>query len=81
MRPSVIEPATFRAVAQHLNHCASAVPPWHIVIILSDKRRLPLLAPTRRHVSAAGQVGCINTKRSRQEVTNDVCHTQTRQST
>ena len=24
--PSVIEPATFRFVAQHLNHCATAVP-------------------------------------------------------
>ena len=26
MRPSGIEPATFRFVAQHLNHCATAVP-------------------------------------------------------
>ena len=25
--PSGIEPATFRFVAQHLNHCATAVPP------------------------------------------------------
>jgi len=24
-----IEPATFRFVAQHLNHCATAVPPIH----------------------------------------------------
>ena len=26
MIPSGIEPATFRFVAQHLNHCATAVP-------------------------------------------------------
>ena len=26
MTPTGIEPATFRFVAQHLNHCATAVP-------------------------------------------------------
>ena len=26
MTPAAIEPATFRFVAQHLNHCATAVP-------------------------------------------------------
>ena len=26
MTPGGIEPATFRIVAQHLNHCATAVP-------------------------------------------------------
>jgi hypothetical protein len=26
MTPSGIEPATFRFVAQHLNHCATAIP-------------------------------------------------------
>jgi len=26
MKPAGIEPATFRFVAQHLNHCATAVP-------------------------------------------------------
>jgi len=29
MTPSGIEPATFRLVAQHLNHCATAVPPFN----------------------------------------------------
>jgi len=29
MTPSGIEPATFLFVAQHLNHCATAVPPPH----------------------------------------------------
>jgi hypothetical protein len=30
LTPAGIEPATFRFVAQHLNHCATAVPtfPW-----------------------------------------------------
>ena len=30
--PSGIEPATFRFVAQHLNHCVTAVPTYHYVI-------------------------------------------------
>jgi len=28
MTPAGIEPATFRFVAQHLNHCATAIPEW-----------------------------------------------------
>ena len=28
LTPAGIEPATFRFVAQHLNHCATAVPPF-----------------------------------------------------
>jgi len=27
LTPAGIEPATFRFIAQHLNHCATAVPP------------------------------------------------------
>jgi len=30
MTPAGIEPATFRFVAQHLNHCATAVPAFHL---------------------------------------------------
>jgi len=36
MTPSGIEPATFRFVAQHLNHCATAVPTWRIIIIIAN---------------------------------------------
>jgi len=28
LTPARIEPATFRFVAQHLNHCATGVPLW-----------------------------------------------------
>jgi len=35
MTPFGIEPATFRFVAQQLNHCATAVPLNYIYIILS----------------------------------------------
>ena len=30
--PAGIEPATFRFIAQHLNHCATAVPPYWFVV-------------------------------------------------
>ena len=32
--PSGIEPATFRFVAQHLNHCATAVPTYYVSCLL-----------------------------------------------
>ena len=32
MTPAGIEPATFRFVAQHLNHCATAVPEYSDVV-------------------------------------------------
>ena len=35
MTSSEIEPAAFRSVAQHLNHCATAVPPFNICILVS----------------------------------------------
>jgi len=31
-----IEPATFRFVAQHLNHCATAVSPYFVVAVGSN---------------------------------------------
>ena len=39
--PAGIEPATFRFVAQHLNHCATAVPQPHIVQHVKNNRRFP----------------------------------------
>jgi len=33
MTPAGIEPATFRFVAQHLNHCATAVPDIYVGLL------------------------------------------------
>jgi len=33
MTPAGIEPATFRFVAQHLNHCATAIPMQNVYIL------------------------------------------------
>ena len=44
--PSGIEPATFRFVAQHLNHCATAVPGLHVNTWLNT-----WCHPTKRHSS------------------------------
>ena len=38
MTPPGMEPATFRFAAQHLNHCATAVPQWKL-------RRIPNINP------------------------------------
>ena len=40
MPPPGIEPATFRLVAQHLNHCATAVP----TVLISKGKAVPLQA-------------------------------------
>jgi len=37
MTPAGIEPATFRFVAQHLNHCATAVPSYDYVVSVIDQ--------------------------------------------
>jgi hypothetical protein len=34
MTPSGIEPATFRIVAQHINHCATAVPLSTVIVTM-----------------------------------------------
>jgi len=38
MTPSRIEPATFRFVSQHLNHCATAVAMLYVRTIISEER-------------------------------------------
>jgi len=38
MTPAGIEPATFRFVAQHLSHCATAVPLWLFYILQKQRR-------------------------------------------
>jgi len=45
MTPPGIEPATFRLVAQHLNHCATAVPRNLLELAMNEDivRRLNLL--------------------------------------
>jgi len=35
-----IDPATFRFVAQHLNHCATAVPPYIYIYIWEDNIKM-----------------------------------------
>ena len=40
MTPAGIEPATFRFVAQHLNHCATAVPGYPVRAISISKLQL-----------------------------------------
>ena len=48
MTPAGIEPATFRFVAQHLNHCSTAVPHFNIVpkSILQNKVNWCSFAPS-----------------------------------
>ena len=47
LTPAGIEPATFRFVAQHLNHCATAVPriPYLISLIYSVSYRVLVEKP------------------------------------
>jgi len=45
LTPARIEPATFRIVAQHLNHCATAVPPVHCSADLKERAELCLYSP------------------------------------
>ena len=43
LTPAGIEPATFRFVAQHLNHCATAQPPVQVIILVQQLQFLALL--------------------------------------
>ena len=43
LTPAGIEPATFRFVAQHLNHCATAVPAWLLLSSVLLCNELPSL--------------------------------------
>jgi len=57
--PSGIEPATFRFVAQHLNHCDTAVPNIYIYIQGHEKSMRqfgPKLAKTTRDNQASSPV-------------------------
>ena len=38
LTPAGIEPATFRFVAQHFNHCATAVPPNILSVNTNNER-------------------------------------------
>ena len=55
MTPSGIEPATFRFVAQHLNHCATAVPLKHVELngIINKPLLLHLVGCLRYCISDA----------------------------
>jgi hypothetical protein len=48
MTPPGIEPATFRFVVQHLNHCATAVPNTHVLNTHQEMYSLPC-SPTFRY--------------------------------
>ena len=65
MTPSGIEPATFRFVAQHLNHCATAVP--QDICIFCKTVRLAS-GPTQLSVEWVPGVLFPSVKRPRREV-------------
>jgi len=58
---SGIEPATFRFVAQHLNHCATAVPTGITEEIQTFQEKQELLAIVRKWKNARSD-GCLRTK-------------------
>jgi len=66
MTPAGIEPSTFRCVAQHPNHCATAVPSvcgyFHIVTELRDK--IYLNGPKSIHFSVRTDNVTVNFSKS-----------------
>ena len=60
MKPSGIEPATFRFVAQHLNHCATAAPP--LVLVSAYFIHLQLIPEAVITVVRAPDDGCQHPK-------------------
>jgi len=62
MTPSGIEPATFRFVAQHLNHCAIAVPIYKIHISkINNICEINQKCDARTQVQSGIQVHVANT--------------------
>ena len=51
-----IEPATFRIVAQHLNHCATAVPHIIVVFQINGSANVPALAIVQLDFSLQGKI-------------------------
>ena len=49
MTPEGIEPASFRFVAQHLNHCATAVPKLQLVDVQNVRKRIKRGGKTRQY--------------------------------
>ena len=57
--PPWIEPATFRFVAQHLNHCATAAPSLSIITVMKSRRE------TEREREVDSACGAYGEKRNR----------------
>ena len=55
LTPAGIEPATVRIVAQHLNHCATAVPANDLNLVKFDVHyrvhNIPPLVPVRNQIN------------------------------
>ena len=58
MTPSGIEPATFRFVAQYLNHCANAVP--HIMYLIHLYQKVHIDTTAQFGITHGNQLGYSN---------------------
>jgi len=63
LTPAGIEPATFRFVAQHLNHCATAVPSLRVVM------RDTIAYPTQQSTSPSRGIPCSHKRGNYDQVT------------